>query len=260
LRAREALRVAELRLAAADVPSPRVDAELLVAHLLGVTRSAVYADPDREVDGLEPLLSRREGREPLAYVIGEWGFRGLVLKTDRRALVPRPETETVVERALELIRDIPAPRVLDIGVGSGAIALSIADEHSGARVVGVDTSTAALSLARENAEQLGLAVELRESGVEAAAEGWDLVVSNPPYVGGLDGLEPELRHEPSEALLATGLHGEIARTAKTTWLVLEVGDDQADAVAAELAAAGYADIRIEKDLAGRERVVEGRRA
>jgi release factor glutamine methyltransferase len=256
---REALRVAELRLAVADVPSPRVDAELLVAHLLGVKRSAVYAQPEREVEGLEPLLSRREDREPLAYVIGEWGFRGLVLKTDRRALVPRPETETVVERALALIRDLPRPRVLDIGVGSGAIALSIADEHSGARVVGVDTSTDALSLARENAELLGLDLELREGGVETAAEGWDLVVSNPPYVASLEGLEPELRHEPTAALIDAALHGEIARAARTTWLVFEVGLDQASQVADELAAADYVDIRITQDLAGRDRVVEGRR-
>jgi release factor glutamine methyltransferase len=256
---REALRVAELRLAAAGVPSPRVDAELLVAHLLGVTRSAVYLDPQREVDGLEPLLSRREAREPLAYVIGEWGFRGLVLKTDSRALVPRPETETVVERALALIRDVPQPRVLDIGVGSGAIALAIADEHSGARVTGVDISRDALALAHENAERLGLEVELREGGIDAAAEGWDLVVSNPPYVESLEELDPELTFEPSAALLDAALHGEIARAAKTTWLVLEVGDEQAPAVVGELAAAGYADITITRDLSGRERVVEGRR-
>ena len=256
---REALRVAELRLAAAGVPSPRVDAELLVAHLLGVKRSAVYLDPEVDVDGLEPLLSRREGREPLAYVIGEWGFRGLVLKTDPRALVPRPETETVVERALALIRDVPQPRVLDIGVGSGAIALAIADEHSGARVTGVDISRDALALARENAERLGVEVELREGGIDTAAEGWDLVVSNPPYVESLEELDPELTFEPAAALLDAALHGEIARAAKTTWVVLEVGDEQAPAVADELAAAGYADITITRDLSGRERVVEGRR-
>ena len=257
--AREALRIAELRLAAAGVPSPRVDAELLVAHLLGVKRSAVHLDPEVDVDGLEPLLSRREDREPLAYVIGEWGFRRLVLKTDRRALVPRPETETVVERALALIHDAPQPRVLDIGVGSGAIALSIADEHSGARVTAVDISSDALALARENAERLGLDVALRRGGIDAAAEGWDLVVSNPPYVESLKELDPELTFEPSAALLGGALHGEIARAARTTWLVLEVGDDQASQVADELAAAGYADITITKDLSGRERVVEGRR-
>jgi release factor glutamine methyltransferase len=256
---REGLRLAELRLAGAGVPAPRVDAELLLAHLLGVRRSAVYADLEREVEGLEPLLSRRETREPLAYVLGEWGFRGLVLKADARALVPRPETETLVERALALIRDLPQPRVLDIGVGSGAVALAIADEHSGARVTGVDVSQDALSLARENADALGLSIELREGGVEAAAEGWDLVVSNPPYIESLDDLEPELGYEPSLALLDTGMHGDIARTAKTSWLVLEVAEDRAFEVADDLATAGYVDVKVTQDLAGRDRVVEGRR-
>jgi release factor glutamine methyltransferase len=257
---REALRVAELRLAAAGVPEPRVDAELLLAHVLGVRRSAVYADLEREVDGVEPLLSRRETREPLAYVLGEWGFRGLVLKADRRALVPRPETETLVERALALIRDVPAPRVLDVGVGSGAIALAIADEHSGARVTGVDISHDALALARENADALGLDVELREGSVEAAREGWDLVVSNPPYVARDEQFEAELDYEPALALYDTGLHGDIARAANTRWLVLEVAEDRASDIADELSAAGYIDVRVTQDLAGRDRVVEGRRA
>jgi release factor glutamine methyltransferase len=256
---REALRVAELRLAAAGVSTPRVDAELLVAHLLGSTRSAVYADPDREVDGVEELLSRRETREPLAYVLGEWGFRRLVLKTDSRALVPRPETEIVVDRCLDLLRDVPEPRVLDVGVGSGAIALSIADEHSGAHVTGVDISEDALGLARENAARLDLHVDLRAGGIETAAEGWDLVVSNPPYVATLDGLEPELHHEPHVAVIGEGVHVELARAARTTWLVLEVGDGQAAAVANDLAASGYREIRITPDLTGRERAVEGRR-
>src|SRR5205085_9214630 len=149
--AREALRTAERRLAAAGVETPRVDAELLVAHLLGVSRTQLYADLDAEVDGLEPLLARREAREPLAYVLGEWGFRRLTLKTDERALVPRPETEIVVERALALVQEIEAPRVLDIGVGSGAIALSLKDERPDAIVVGVDVSDDALALAGENA-------------------------------------------------------------------------------------------------------------
>ncbi|MGH2999020.1 MAG: peptide chain release factor N(5)-glutamine methyltransferase, partial [Gaiellaceae bacterium] len=110
---REAIADAERRLAAARVDSPRVDAELLVAHVLGVSRTQLYADLDREVEGLEPLLVRRENREPLAYVLGEWGFRRLTLKADARALVPRPETEIVVERALALLVGTPAPRVLD---------------------------------------------------------------------------------------------------------------------------------------------------
>jgi release factor glutamine methyltransferase len=258
--ARDALAEAERRLEAAGVDTPRVDAELLVAHVLGTTRSGVYAQLDTEVDGvLEPLLARRARREPLAYVLGEWGFRRLTLRTDPRALVPRPETEVVVERALALLAAIASPRVLDIGVGSGAIALALKDERSDARVVGVDVSPDALALARENAEQLGLDVELREGGINAAAEGWDLVVSNPPYVSSLDGLQPELLHEPEDALLGEGFHRTIARVARTRFLVLEVGDGQAGAVARALRTAGYEDVVVTQDLAGVDRVVEGRR-
>jgi release factor glutamine methyltransferase len=205
------------------------------------------------------LLARREQREPLAYVLGEWGFRRLILKTDTRALVPRPETEIVVERALALLEGIPAPRVLDIGVGSGAIALALKDERRDAEVVGVDVSQDALALARENAQALGLDVDLREGGLESAADGWDLVVSNPPYVDKLEGLQPELQHEPKRALLGEGFHERIAHTARTRFLVLEVGDGQAQAVADVLSAAGYGTVRITRDLAGMDRVVEGSR-
>jgi release factor glutamine methyltransferase len=260
LTAREALADAERRLTAAGVDTPLVDAELLVAHVLGTTRSGVRLEPDRDVDGsLEPLLVRREAREPLAYVLGEWGFRRLVLKTDARALVPRPETETVVERVLALLAGVESPRVLDIGVGSGAIALAVKDERPDARVTGVDVSADAVALARENAARLSLDVDLREGGVDAAAEGWELVVSNPPYVDSLDGLQPELRFEPEVALLGSGFHEAIARAARTRFVVFEVGDGQADEVAAILAAAEYSDVAVTRDLTGRERVVEGRR-
>ena len=260
MKAREALAEAERRLAAAGVETPRVDAELLVAHVLGTTRSGVYAQLDASVDGaLEPLLVRRERREPLAYVLGEWGFRRLTLKTDARALVPRPETEIVVERALVLLAGTEAPRVLDLGVGSGAIALALKDERPDALVTGVDVSRDALALARENAARLGLDVELREGGVAAAAEGWELVVSNPPYVESLDGLQPELRHEPEPALLGGGFHERIARSADTRFLVLEVGDGQAAEVAGALRDAGYRDVVTTRDLTGTERVVEGTR-
>jgi release factor glutamine methyltransferase len=260
LKLRAALREAEARLAAAGVDTPRVDAELLLAHVAGTTRSGLYADLDREVDDtLEPLLVRREAREPLAYVLGEWGFRRLTLKTDARALVPRPETEIVVERCLALLARTESPRVLDIGVGSGAIALALKDERPDAQVIGVDVSRDALSLARENAAALGLDIGLREGDVSAAGEGWDLVVSNPPYVDSLASLQPELRHEPERALIGEGMHEQIARTAATRYLVFEVGDGQAHDVAGALAALGYEDVTITQDLAGLDRVVEGRR-
>jgi release factor glutamine methyltransferase len=260
---REALAETERRLAAAGIDTPRVDAEWLVAHVLGVTRSAVHTHDRVDASALEPLLRRREEREPLAYVLGEWGFRRLTLKTDRRALVPRPETEMVVERALELISDEREPRILDVGIGGGAIALAIADEHPGARVTGVDTSRDALALARENAARLGAQIDLRQAGFEAAAEGWDLVVANPPYVraGEWDALQPEIREwEPRSALVAGPAYEALARKALTRWLVVEVGDGRAGEVAATFANNGYGDIRITPDLTGRARVVEGRRA
>jgi release factor glutamine methyltransferase len=257
--AREALVAAEQRLAVAGVDTPRVDAEWLVAHLLGTTRTGIVARLDDEVEGLEPLLARREQREPLAYVLGEWGFRRLTLKTDARALVPRPETETLVERALALAEGIERPRVLDVGVGSGAIALAIRDERPDARVTGVDVSAEALALARENAERLGLEVELRQGdGASVAAEGWDVVVANPPYVENMDDVQPELRWEPQVALVGRGEHERIARAARARFLVFEVGDGQAPEFARMLERLGCADVAITADLAGRDRVVEGR--
>jgi release factor glutamine methyltransferase len=261
----EALRRASGYLDGRGVENPRLDAEFLLGKALGLARLDLYLQHDRplnesELAACRELLERRGRREPLAYLLGEWGFRRLVLTVDERVLVPRPETEIVVERALALLEGSEAPRVLDLGTGSGAIALSIAEEHPGARVTGVDSSAEALEVARANATRLELAVELRSGGFEAAEEGWDLVVSNPPYVAAdeLDGLDPEVRSEPREALVGEGLHGEIARRAQTTWLVLEVGDGQAQDVAAELEAIGYRDVTITPDLAGTDRVVEGR--
>ena len=186
---RELLASATAELERAGVPSPRVDAEWLLAHALGISRTDLYANSDEAPDDREQLfrelVARRASREPLAYVLGEWGFRRLVLRVDPRVLVPRPETEVVVERCLQLLADEAAPRVLDIGVGSGAIALAIADEHPGSRVVATDNSSGALAVAEENRARAGLAlrVELVHGELFAGLEGpFDLVVSNPPYV------------------------------------------------------------------------------
>jgi release factor glutamine methyltransferase len=260
---REALRLAERELAAAGVDTPRVDAELLLAHVLGVSRSGVYGAAEAPVpDSWRVLLGRRVEREPLGYVLGEWGFRRLVLKTDARALVPRPETEVVVERCLELLRGEGEPRVLDVGTGTGAIALAIKDECQAADVTGVDTSLEALALACENAERLRLDVDFRHGGFDVASEGWDLVVSNPPYVtpAEWDTLQPEIREwEPRGALVGVGLHEELARIARTRRLVLETHVCQADDVAATLTSLGYVDVKVTPDLAGKPRVVEGQR-
>ena len=186
------------------VPSPRVDAEHLVAHALGITRLDLYLQYDRalteeETVACRELVRRRGTREPLAYILGEWGFRRLTLKVDSRALIPRPETEVVVERCLALLDGVEAPVVLDVGTGTGAIALAIADERPGATVTAIDVSEDALALARENAERTGLAerVSFARHDVADGLPGgpYDLVVSNPPYVepGDLGTLQPEVR-------------------------------------------------------------------
>ncbi len=252
----------------------RLDAELLLAHSLGRERIELYTDFDRplsdaELDGYRALVARRARREPVAYILGEWGFRQLTLAVDRRALIPRPETEIVVERCLDRLRGLEAPMVLDVGTGTGAIALALADEHEGARVAAIDLSADALELARENAERSGLEVRLLHHDLRDGLPGgpYDLVVSNPPYVepGDLDGLMPDVRdYEPHLALVGDGLTEATARAALDAlrpggWLVLEVGDGQALATAALLAELGYGDVITTPDLAGRDRVVEGRR-
>ena len=264
------LRGATGYLAERGVPSPRVDAELLLAHALGLSRIELYTQHDRPLTEAEraaarKLVRRRGRREPLAYVLGEWGFRRLMLKTDARALVPRPETEIVVERALARIDGVAEPRVLDVGTGTGAIALAIAQEHPGARVTATDVSQGAVALAAENASALELPVEVRQGDLLAGAEGpFDLVVSNPPYVRAdeLDCLEPEVRDcEPRDALLDEGQTERLARAARDVldgWLVLEVHESHAEKVASLLTTLSYADVTITPDLAAKPRVVEAR--
>ena len=270
----QAVREVARELGGAGVPSPRVDAEHLVSHVLALTRSQLYASDKAlssgEADRLRALVERRRAREPLAYVLGEWGFRWLTLGVDGRALVPRPETEVVVERCLARLAGLMSPRVLDVGVGSGAIALAIADEHAGASIVAVDRSEGALALARENAARTGLEarVTLRHGDLlDGVAGPFDLVVANPPYVSAADypSLQPEIRlFEPREAVVGDGVWEPIAARARGVLapggtLVLECGDGQADGVAAGLRELGYEDVLATPDLAGRPRVVEGRR-
>jgi release factor glutamine methyltransferase len=269
---RELLAATTARLEAAGCESPAVDAEILLAHVLGRSRAALKASFDdgvgeREVAALEELVARREAREPLAYVLGEWGFRRLTLFVDRRVLVPRPETEVVVERCLALVAGVDAPRVLDVGTGSGAIALAVADEHPGAQVTAIDSSRDALDVARANAVRTGLEIQLEEMDLhDGLPPGpWDLVVSNPPYVrpDELAALEPEVRDwEPRAALVGVGATEAIARAGLGVLrpggaLVLEVADGDARRVAELLWSLGYGRIRITPDLAGRDRVVQG---
>jgi release factor glutamine methyltransferase len=272
----DALARATSRLVEAGVESARLESELLLAKACDdCARALLYAELDREmsdeqIGAFDANLVRREKREPLAYILGEWGFRRLTLKTDRRALIPRPETEVVVERALEHIRDLDEPRVLDVGTGTGAIALAIADEVPDAQVTAVDVSAGALSLARENLELTGIngRVRLVEHDLTSGLgeHDFDLVVSNPPYVepDELPTLQPEVRDwEPHVALVAPAATEKLASAARDAlrpggWLVLETAAGAGDRVEQLLTELGFEDVTITPDLAGRDRVAEGR--
>jgi release factor glutamine methyltransferase len=269
---RRALTGADEYLTRRGIERGRFEAELIFSQVLGTGRIQLYMDLDRPLTPPEreralELVERRGRREPLAYVLGEWGFRRLTLKTDARALVPRPETEILVERALVLIEGLEAPRVLDIGTGSGAIALALADEHPGARIVALDSSADALALARENVAACGLEIELRLADIRDSLEAkFDLVVSNPPYVlpEEIETLEPEVRDwEPREALVGVGVPEALAERARELlvpggWLAVELGEGQQKVYAALLGDLGYEAVTIIPDLTGRERVVEAR--
>jgi release factor glutamine methyltransferase len=271
---REALRDAGAELRAAGCSSPQVDAELLLAKAVGTSRTAFFTEPERELGqdeeaAFRAMVARRVTREPVAYILGEWGFRSLTLLVDARALVPRPETEIVVEHCLAHLRELEEPFVLDVGTGSGAIALAIAVEAPAARVVATDISSDALALAAENRARAGLAdrLELVLGHLVAGMHGpFDLVVSNPPYVlpDEFDSLEPEVRlYEPYEAIVGSGQTEAIARRAREVlrpggWLVLESSEYRAQEVAATLRALGYGEVAVADDLTGRERAVEGR--
>jgi release factor glutamine methyltransferase len=266
----DVLRGATEYLAGRGIDTARVDAELLLARALGLSRIELYTQHDRPLSDAErtaarALVQRRGLREPLAYVLGDWDFRRLTLKTDRRALVPRPETEIVVERCLVLLEGAEAPRVADVGTGTGAIALALKQERPDAVVVATDVSSEALELARENAEANALDVRFVHGDLlEGVAGPLDLVVSNPPYVraGEIDALEPEVRDwEPRGALVDEGQTVRLARSAQSVlegWLVLEVHEERARLLSGELAKLGYRGVSIALDLAGRERVLEGR--
>jgi release factor glutamine methyltransferase len=266
----DVLRGATEYLAGRGIDTARVDAELLLARALGLSRIELYTQHDRPLSDAErtaarALVQRRGLREPLAYVLGDWDFRRLTLKTDRRALVPRPETEIVVERCLVLLEGAEAPRIADVGTGTGAIALALKQERPDAVVVATDVSSEALELARENAEANALDVRFVHGDLlEGVAGPLDLVVSNPPYVraGEIDALEPEVRDwEPRGALVDEGQTVRLARSAQSVlegWLVLEVHEERARLLSGELAKLGYRGVSIALDLAGRERVLEGR--
>jgi release factor glutamine methyltransferase len=270
---RDALDGAVTAIAAAGCETPRLDAELLLADALGVSRERLFID-DLNVAGpavrvFQDYVRRRSVlREPVAYILGRRHFRGLELAVDSRVLIPRPETELLVEVALALPRE---SHVLDVGTGSGAIALALKDERPDLTVTGSDLGDAALEVARGNAERLGLDVSwLSANLLEGVPDEFDAVVSNPPYV--LDGdratLAPEiLRHEPPSALFAgaeglDAIHRLIKQAAtrlNLRMLALEVGAGQSAEVAGLMRMADFSVVRAERDLAGVERVVVGER-
>lgn len=265
---------AAARLAGAGCQTPRLDAELLLCHSLGadwsrsrlVTSDAMALAP-ATLAGFEALLGRRLAREPVAYILGRKDFRRISLEVDRRVLIPRPETELLVEIGLELP---PGARVADVGTGSGAVALALKHERADLEVTGIDASIEALAVARRNARRLGLSVCFTQSDLLDRGT-YDAVLANLPYVaeGAAARLAPEIGlYEPGEALFAgrdgldmirrlVGLLGGPAFE-EVKLAALEVAPEQASTVAALLRSSGFA-IKVLRDLAGHERVVVGSR-
>jgi release factor glutamine methyltransferase len=280
---REALGAAVDALSAAGVEDARFDAEVLLAEATGWDRARLVAEPELEIPPtaarrFAETVRRRLRREPVAYILGRKGFRGIELAVDPRVLTPRPETEMLVELALEA----RPRRLLDVGTGSGAIALAVATELPECEVVATDSSPAALEVARANAERLGLAgrVAFHEGTLPPGGAKFDLVLANLPYVSEAEwsGLEPEVTEwEPREALLAgadgldafhaflsdCGRHfirspNEMTTAGRGVVVGLEVGAGQAGAVGELVREAGFGKIEVRKDLAGIDRVVVGR--
>jgi release factor glutamine methyltransferase len=270
----DALQGAITAIGAAGCETPRLDAELLLANVLGVSRERLLVDRDLRVAGADvrrfqdAVRRRAVLREPVAYIIGRRDFRQITLAVDRRALVPRPESELLVELALELPR---GARALDLGTGSGAIALALKQERSDLELSASDVSEDALDLARANALELGLDVAfLRADLLDGVPDEFDAVLANLPYVAEREraSLAPEIvRHEPPGALFAgsdgldamSALVAQLAQRSRVAFVALELGAGQAPAVAELLRGAGFDDVACVEDLAGIERVVTGAR-
>lgn len=273
-RAADLRRALTKRLDAGGIDTPEIDARLLIEAASGITREQLAADPDAalseaQAEKLEALVQRRLKREPMSHILGRRAFWTLDLKADARALTPRPDTEIIVEAALERLGDAP-PRILDLGVGSGAILLALLSERKDAYGVGLDRSAAALSLTAENAAALDLAnrLSLVEADWAEPVEGrFDLVVSNPPYIpsGELAGLDPEVGFDPAGALDggADGMAAYRVLAAQLPRLmrpfgtaVVEVGAGQAEAVTAIMEEAGALVVaEARRDLGGHARAL-----
>jgi release factor glutamine methyltransferase len=255
---------------------PRAEARALLAQVLGISRERLVAFPETGVAPeaaarFDALAARRRGGEPLAYLIGTQEFYGRPFVVSPAVLIPRPDTEALVDVALACMRNARTPRVLELGTGTGCLAITLKLERPDAIVTATDVSADALAVARSNAYALGAAVAFKASrwfDAIAATEQYDLIVSNPPYVAAEDPHLADLAHEPALALTdgADGLSGlaAIAREAPghlatAGWLALEHGFDQGTAVVALLRDAGLHDVDVTRDAAGHERVTRGRR-
>ena len=273
----------EERFADAGVDSPGLDAQLILAMVLGCDRAHLHAYPERVVSHeaiakMEALARRRAGREPMAYIMGEREFWSMSFSVSPDVLIPRPESELLVERAVALLRQKGESRILDTGCGSGAVGLAVASELTEARVTLLDLCPKALEVARRNAEKFGLANRTRFLASDlfdalAGGEEFDLIISNPPYVaaGELDGLMPEVSSFEPRIALDGGVDGmdlirriieeAPAYLARGGFLLIEMDPrqmDEAEAVSEEQGS--YHSARRHKDLAGRERVLELKRA
>mgnify|MGYP000955719441 CR=1 FL=1 len=259
--------------------TPRLDAEVLLTHVTGKDRVGLYTHFDQplakeELARYRELIRRRLAGEPVAYLVNKQEFWSLSLHVDARVLVPRADTETLVEHALAWLKGRPAPRVADVGTGSGAIAIALAHERPDAELFAVDRSPGALEVARKNAASCDVDVTFLEGDLLSLLSKhapFDAIVSNPPYIpdGEFEGLQREVKQEPREALLGgkDGLDlirrliaGAPALLGKGGLLAIEVGDKQAPVVAQLLERAGFVAVATRKDMAGIERVVSGERA
>jgi release factor glutamine methyltransferase len=254
-------------LAAAGVDTPRLDAELLLAEALGVDRTRLFLDAPAvhpaSLAHFEQLIERRVAREPVAYILGRRDFRRLTLAVDRRVLIPRPETELLVEVGLSLRAGV---RVADVGTGSGAVALALKDERPDLDVVGIDLNKGAVAVARDNASRLGLAASFVDGDLlDGLAGRFDAVLANLPYVADGTELAPEISEwEPASALFAGAdgldvIRRLVLQLSGVSVVALEIGFDQADAVVSLVRSTGFASVQRLRDLAGHERVVVGRR-
>jgi release factor glutamine methyltransferase len=261
----DTLRDAQARIERAGSDTPRLDAELLLASALGCDRAGLVLRRDEPFsDGVafSEMLARRCAREPVAYITGVKGFRHITLQVDRRVLIPRPETELLVEVGLTLDH---GAAVVDVGTGSGAVALALKDERPDLVVTGFDVSEDALAVARENAARLALDVRLARSDLLERPGGYDAILANLPYVADGAELPPEIaRYEPRGALFAGAdglsvIRRLVGQVGGARVLGLEIGLGQAEAVEAMVRAAGFASVQRLRDLAGIERVVVGRR-